>query len=380
MQLKLFVIFISLLFIVQHITAQQLHLENPEMKILSINPYDIVIDEFAELDLVEVENKAYLIFLQKDYYKAAKYYLYLTRHNSENGKHYFRLAQCYAHLGNPLYAANFLVFAVNFGFDDFKQIDEDEGFKKISNDKLFSKTLSQVKSVKKMVGEKVYIEAKKIMESRVFLPESFDQAKGYKLVVCLHGRGGNNKFVTQQMQNLENKEFIFVVPEAPYVYNPDGSSMKKEYSWGIEVMDVELWKRSDPYVTDYILDVHNHFKEKYNITESYLIGFSQGAGMAYCTGIKNSSKFDGIICFGGALINTEKYPWLLSEEQIKENNNLDVYIVHGKNDLAVDYKYAQKAKKKLKKYGYNVELHTFEGGHNVPLNEFKRALQWATNR
>ena len=67
---------------------------------------------------------------------------------------------------------------------------------------------------------------------------------------------------------------------------------------------------------------------------------------------------------------------VLTEEDINSAKNLRVLIAHSPNDLAVKYENGKKAKKKLKKAGYNVLFQSYEGGHSVPPKLMKIIAKW----
>jgi phospholipase/carboxylesterase len=111
--------------------------------------------------------------------------------------------------------------------------------------------------------------------------------------------------------------------------------------------------------------------ERYNIDEVYLLGYSQGAFFAYNSGIKNHHLFKGLICFSGWL-DTD---WI-KEKSIKAAKDLRVFIAHGTKDRSVKYEEGIKAKDVLTSYGYDVTFRDFEGGHTVPEEVFKQAVEW----
>ena len=226
-----------------------------------------------------------------------------------------------------------------------------------------------------MYGQTAYIEAKSLLKSRFFMPENFDTTKSYHLLLGLHGYGGTAETFSSIHSIIESDNYIVVFPEAPYLKSGGGSRIL-EYSWDFEVRSEELWKKSDPAVIDYIMNVVDYFNESFKIDKTYILGFSQGASYAYATGIKNSEKINGIIACGGRLPDVKKYPWFISEDDLMNGVNLNICIVHGKNDIAVDNKESIQAKKILTKLNYNANMISFDGGHVVDKKSLNEALKW----
>ncbi len=350
--------------------------QNTDTSILKVN-----FDYLNSINIESLEFQANLLFLQKDFEKATKLYLDIIEHNIDDAKSFYQLACCFAMLDKPDYAANFLILAINKGYNDYSKIKKEECFNLIMSNNEFKQALKKVLNYGKNYGETVYVNANVFIKCRVILPDNFDPNKEYSLLTGLHGFGGLAENFCQIQEDINSDNFIFVVPEAPY-FSSDSYNKKQQYSWGLRVNRKELWEKSDPEVMKYIMNVVNQMNEKYNIDKNYLLGFSQGASYAYAIGIKNSNKIDAIFTFGGRLPDTERYPWFLSDEDLVKGKNLKVFIAHGKGDEAISYKKSIEAKKKLSKLDYEVELFLFEGGHLVHEEAINKALDWidATNK
>jgi len=352
--------------------------ESPESKyneILTIDPYAFDINELAEYDQADIKNQAFMYALEKDYKTAIRFYLYLARHNVDDASIYYELAKCYAFLGKEQYAANFLIMAINYGFNNFTQIGKENAFQQLLQSPSFSETYKAVLDAGKNLGNNIYVKAEKLLKCRVLLPENYDPDKSYPLLIGLHGFGGSTEDFSSVWNHLDSHSFIFVIPEAPYLKSPDDFNMGTGYSWSIDVNDIDLYKRSDHLSSEFILNVKKYVSENYKIDKSYILGFSQGGAYAYVTGFKNPNEFDGIICFGARIPDTQKYPWFLTEEDIEKAYTLKVFIAHGKKERQ-SYKSALEYKRMLKKYGYNVECYIFDDGHKIDREAFIKAIEW----
>lgn len=342
-------------------------------EVFNINPYTFDLTELAQIDLEDLKQQAYFLMLQKDYENAARFYLYIVNRSMNDASACYDLARCYAYLGQAGYAANFLILAINNGFNNFTFIREDEAFNQLQKNPEFFNRYQAVLNAGKSLGENIYVKGEKLIKCRVLLPENYQPEVSYPLVIGMHGFGGTTEEFTKLWAYFEKHSFIFVMPEGPYNAYSDVSVRPIAYSWDIRVEDIDLYKRADNLSSQFIINVKKYVSEKFNVEKSYIMGFSQGGGYAYVTGIKNPEEFEGIICFGASLPDTKKYPWFLSEEDIVKGNKLKVFIANGTED---HIKNANEAKKILKKNGYEVKFQEFEGGHFVEPNAFKAALEW----
>jgi len=373
---KFAVLFLIIVSGFQSLQAQEtISIKEKYPKVFNINPYTFDLTELSQIDLEDMKQQAYFLMLQKDYENAARFYLYIVSRSMNDASACYDLARCYAYLGQAGYASNFLILAINNGFNNFTSIREDEAFNQLQQNSEFFNQYQAVLNAGKSLGENIYVKGEKLIKCRVLLPENYDPEITYPLVIGMHGFGGTTENFTQVWSDLERHSFIFVVPEGPYEAYPDTYTRSEQFSWDIGVRSLELYKRSDNLSPQFIVNVKKYINEKYKIGKSYIIGFSQGGGYAYVTGIKNPDVFEGIICFGASLPDTKKYPWFLSEEDIVKGNKLKVFIAHGKDDPH-SIKNASEAKRILKKNDYEVKFQEFEGGHYINSSTFKTALEW----
>jgi len=337
--------------------------------------HNVDFNRLQSINLSQLELQAHLWFLKPDYEKAAKYYLEIINHNIDDSDALYKLACCYAMLNKPDYAGNFLVLAINAGYNDFDQIKQEKSFELIKSDKQFEIVMNDVLNYGKIFGETFYVDANVLVKSRIIFPKDFNINNSYNLLIGLHGYGSTAEKFTSIASYLESNNYIVVIPEAPYLKNEQGYR-KFQYSWDFGVREKELWKISDPSVMDYIIRVVDYCGKQYKIEKRYLLGFSQGAAYAYAVGIKNPDKIDAVIACGGRIPDVEKYPWFISKEDLIKGNKLKVCIMHGKQDNAISYKKSIQAKKTLSKLNYNVNLVLFEGGHAINKNALNESLKW----
>lgn len=345
----------------------------PEVQ--AIDPFAEDVGDFLDVDVMkEYGMKAYEAYNAQDYELAAQYYLAYLRYDIGAAGAIYNLACCYGLLGKESLAAEYLLRSFEAGFDDIEHIKQDPDFDKVRESEAVRAVMDSITAIaeheKKKQGSINFVAGSVILPSYIKVPEDFNPEQSYDLLVGLHGWGANPESFVQLWERFgENPDFIYVAPQAPYAFQ---AGKEIGYSW-------QQWIEEDSAMIaearlrceEYVLNVINDLKNRYNIDKVYLTGFSQGGGYTYMIGIKNHEVFAGIMPLGGWLDEE----WI-GEEALKAAKDLSVFIGHGKKDIRVDFEVAKKAKKTLKKLGYDVTLFTFDGGHAVPEEEAQALVEW----
>jgi predicted esterase len=343
-------------------------------EIAAIDPLAPGALEGLEFDAAALEKQATLLYQGGSYMDAARAYLALLKRDPGNAAALYNLACCYGLLGKDERAGACLKLAAQAGWSDIDWAKNDPDFALVRGMPAFDQALSGLSASRAEkqagLGELLHFTATSYLPCRVLLPQDYDPARTYSLIVGLHGYGDNHEHFTALRKKLGDIPVIFAVPEAPYPF-PQGN--ETGYSWmegGKDGSD-EPWKEVVRLTEKYVLDVVAGLKQRYNIGEIYLLGFSQGCGLAYMVGLDNPDVFAGLICFGGWL-DTD---WL-SDEQLARAKALRVFIGHGTEDRMVEFKAGEAARDKLQALGYDVTFFQFAGGHRVPEEATQAAAKW----
>ncbi|HUS87477.1 MAG TPA: hypothetical protein VMW76_09570 [Bacteroidales bacterium] len=342
----------------------------------SIDPLNIQINDFNSEDFQPLKMVADVAYSQKNYLEAARIYLYIVNKNSDDCESYYKIACCYGNMDMATQAINFLIMAINAGYNNFEKIKTEKAFELLEKDPAVRAQLSEVEQYGFNFGRSAYFKVTKFEKCRLFFPDEYDPDKEYPLVIGLHGNGGNALEFSRLWSEIKDLNVIYAVPESPYNYSTNGGALTQQYTWGIPERDEKLWEIADTLITGYISDIASGMKSDYKISSTIILGFSQGAAYAYATGIRYNDNFDGLICFGGRIPSVEDYPWLLSSRELEENNDLKVFIAHGTSDMAINISEARNSFRTLKKYGYNTKFRSFESGHYVPGDILVEAIKW----
>ncbi len=228
----------------------------------------------------------------------------------------------------------------------------------------------------------IYFQSTSLFRCNIKLPDNYHQDKKYPLIIGLHGGNGSpDQFITI-WDEIKHTEFIFAVPQAPY------SFLMKEnigYEWSLwPTADTKTIEQAAVLSEEYIADLIKALKEQYHVSTIYLLGHSQGSIFAYRAGIKNYNLVDGIICLSGPGIlekiwspfsDSLKADWL-PEKYLQDANHLRVFIANGEKDKFTPVELGIKSRDILKRYGFEVTFHTFDGGHIVEKKILMLANNW----
>ncbi|MCP4580607.1 MAG: hypothetical protein GY839_03260 [candidate division Zixibacteria bacterium] len=313
-----------------------------------------------------------------NYEEAAKLYRQMLERNIDDNVSFYNLACCYGLLNKPSLAGTFLKQAIETGFDDFELLTRDSDFDTVKKSAVFSSLYDSLIAGHELdmaaLGNEIFFDACAIFRCRSHLPEKFDKTKTYPLVLGLHGYGGSADYMIKMWQHFDQPEFIYVAPYGPYHFMIGNS---QAYSWNLWLTEGEEFPGEDFYITEnFIIKLLNDLKSVYNIGDIYLMGHSQGASTSYITGIKHHELFKGIIAISGPL----NMYWL-DKTTLDAGNNLDVLIVHGKNDQEIFYAEGVAAKNLLTQHGYNPGFIAHNGGHRLPSESILKQIgEWSENK
>jgi predicted esterase len=339
----------------------------------SIGPLDTDLGMFVDTDLAAWQKTAQEAYSAGDYEKAIRYSLAMLHYDISDSAALYQVACCYGLLGNAELAAKYLERAVDAGFSDLGWAAGDPDFDKVRGQSAFDTVFATLQTTandkEAKLGTPQYIEAPAFLRCRVLLPDGYDAGQAYPLIVGLHGYGANPENFAKLWERFGKHNFIFAIPQAPYA-QPEGKDVG--YSWTPPLPDYDplsavAREASEQYVCSVVADLH----AKYHVTDTYLLGFSQGCAFTYTTGIKHHELFKGLLCFSGWLDDK----WL-TPEMIAAGKDLRVFISQGTQDRIIEPKAAELASALLKQNGYDVTVFTFDGEHRVPPEGTAAAEAW----
>jgi len=340
--------------------------------------YNADLGNFVDIDVNEYGAKAQAAYEAKNYEEAARLYLYIIRLERADAGSLYNLSCCYALLGRADLASKYLLRAVKAGFTDFEHIAKDPDFDQVRSDPAFTETTKSLAAMdaksKEGAGNFFRFKAPALMNCGIHLPETYDPAKSYPMIVGLHGYGDLSDNFVKLWRAFPETDVIFVAPEAPYALRQGGKHVG--FSWGPEgVNDEKAWIAGSRLSEEYIADLVGVLRREYHPSKVYLMGFSQGCSMTYTIGIKYYSLFAGLFCFGGWLAKDE-----IGMDAIKAAKGLPVFVCHASDDPVVAFDAAVQARQTLTDCGYSITSIDFKGGHRIDRDALKQITDWINGK
>jgi phospholipase/carboxylesterase len=339
----------------------------------AVNELDPRAGDYLDFPLDSARSAANAAYQEARYNQAARLYLTALQYNITNASDIYNLACCYGLLKQDTLAALYLRRAFRAGFDDIGHVKRDPDFDSIRTRPAFSAVVdslaAEADSASARAGKQVDIEATCIVPGYIQLPADYDSTRAYPLVIGLHGYGADPKSFARLYERAGSPGLIFVCLQAPY---PFAAGRDLGYSWTTWSKDDTLvGRRSAVLSGDFVAGAARRLSAQYRTNGTWLLGFSQGCGMAYRTGIAYHDLFKGILCFGGGLDTTS-----FTADEYAAARSLQVFAAHGKEDRVVKFEYGTTARGFLKRQGFNVTFVEFKGGHAVPEEPLKKAVRW----
>ena len=208
------------------------------------------------------------------------------------------------------------------------------------------------------------------------------------LIVFLHGYNDCVSYhqgaYELMRQNLPNS--LLVAPEAPEIC--DKNSQKRQW-FGMIKYDPEnrrnfpstsvpqifkIYRQAEPEIdlrAHQINQFIDSLQKKYKISDSetFLIGFSQGAMLALYSALCRNHPLGGAFILSGLAAGRN-----LLHNKIKSNP--PIFLFHGKNDLKVQYKTLKSTAHWLKKHQITPHIFTYKNlAHTVTAEEIKTITQ-----
>jgi predicted esterase len=369
--MRWFIITLSALLFAAILHAAPVCAQVDENAVSAVDPMQASAGDFLDADLTALETAARNAYDAKEYKKAAQYYLVLLRQDIHNANALYNLSCCYGLMGDAALAVKYLERAEKAGFD-YTQARWDPDFESVRNSKEFLELMAKLDTVNQLkaqaAGKLELVLGSFYGKCYVHLPDDYDPAKKYTLLLGVHGFGDNAEHFAGLWERFLKHDFIYASLEAPY---PFAEGTEIGYSWQTGLPNEPPTKDITLATADYIAAATAQMKGEYNVDETYLLGFSQGCMMTYVTGILKHDLYDGIICFGGWL-DTD----ILTPDDIAAAKALRVFIAHGDVDTMVEFASAEKARDTLTAAGYTVSFNKFAGVHRVPAEQLQAAEHW----
>ncbi len=333
----------------------------------TLDPMDIHAGDFLDQNPREALNSANLAYQDGDFLTAAAEYLNALAINPSSSNSMFNLACCYGLMGEDELSTIYLRRAYIAGFTDLEHINWDPDFDTVREMPIFSSFLDSLNSAASetntKLGELHWFDTVGSFFYRVNFPEGFNPPTPVPVVIGLHGLGSSPENFMGVWERIDQPNFIFVVPQAPY---PIGDN---SFSWYRGEHGSEEWGHSLLLSSEYVVALVEQIKLEYPVSDIYLFGFSQGGCLSLYTGILHNDLFKAVIPASGWLAED-----FVSMDQIYNPSEMKIDLIHSPEDRGVPFESAQRAVSVLSAAGWDVELHQISGGHMVDMEELNSVL------
>ncbi|TWT15127.1 phospholipase [Reyranella sp. CPCC 100927] len=188
----------------------------------------------------------------------------------------------------------------------------------------------------------------------LYVPEWYDAARAWPLVVALHGGSGNGgAFLWSWVREARTRGFIVVAPTAA------GST------WSLMEPEVD-----GPNIDRMIADVAGQWR--IDAERQLLTGMSDGGTFTYVLGLRGDCHFTHL-----APIAASFHPLLMTFADSDRVRGLPVHIVHGTHDWMFPPEMAQGAHLTLQEAGADVIYREIPDlSHTYPRDENAAILDW----
>jgi phospholipase/carboxylesterase len=181
----------------------------------------------------------------------------------------------------------------------------------------------------------------------VFVPSSYDPSRPAPLMLCLHGAGGEARHRIDSIRPEAERDGVILVA-------PDSVGSTWDFLGGGYGPDVARIDRALAAVF-HCLAV--------DPTRVAIEGFSDGASYALSLGLANGDLFQYIFAFSPGFMQPKT--------QVGAPH---IYISHGMDDEVLPIRCSRAIVSTLRTAGYPLTYHEFDGGHHVPQEELRAAM------
>lgn len=192
-----------------------------------------------------------------------------------------------------------------------------------------------------------------------------------KAIILLHGVGSNEQDLFSLANQLPD-DFLVISPRGQFTIGTGRYAWYQvDFSTGKPVFNQQQELSSREVIKKFVAQV----KQKYEVDEIYLGGFSQGAIMSYSIGLTSPKKVKGIISLSGRLLE-EVRPLVTKSNDLQQ---LKVFIAHGIQDNTLPIQYAREAKTYLENLQVQLSYHEYGMEHQINGAVLNDLNKWLAN-
>jgi pimeloyl-ACP methyl ester carboxylesterase len=187
----------------------------------------------------------------------------------------------------------------------------------------------------------------------LYVPPSYQPARRYPLVICLHGAGFNGDSYLERWSPRLGERYLLACPS---------------------IADGAWWTRDGELLVMAVLD---EVTRRYHVDRDrvFLTGMSNGGLGTYLIGLNHTDQFAALIPMAGAFPRA-LYPLFDNAKRTP------FYLIHGAHDQVIPVSFSRNIAAYLKQEGIPVvyreheQIHPMAGGHFFPKDELPALMDW----
>jgi phospholipase/carboxylesterase len=188
-------------------------------------------------------------------------------------------------------------------------------------------------------------------DSYYYVPPQYRPAHPAPLVLLLHGAGGHSHHGLDILQHLADDNGLILVAPASTGQSWD-VIVERAYGTDVALIDQALTQIFNRYAVD--------------VSRTAIGGVSDGASYALSLGVPNGDLFTHVVAFSPGFFVPSS-----------PRGRPKIFISHGTRDNVLPIApCSRKIVPQLEQGGYDVTYHEFNGGHTIPPETARQAVEW----
>lgn len=196
-------------------------------------------------------------------------------------------------------------------------------------------------------------------------PKQIDLNKTYPALFVMHGIGSNEQDMLSLVDGLEEQFYIFSI--RGNLEHPPGFAYFTIQGYGRPHR--EAFDRSISKLTNFITYASDQYP--LDLSNLYLLGFSQGAILSMTLGLTLGDRIKGVIALSGYIPQFVK-----DEYNVKSVSQTSLFISHGEMDQVLPYEWGEVNNEYFQELGANVTFKAYRESHTVSLQNYYDFNKW----
>ncbi len=207
------------------------------------------------------------------------------------------------------------------------------------------------------------------------LPDDYDPAINYPLVIMLHGFGAHMGDLAGLAPAIEDKGYVYACPNAPLAFDFGGGHTGYGWMPRQNVASPEEVAAARGSSEALLNDCFDEIFEGFNTVPGkvVLLGFSQGGAMTYLCGLGRPDLFAGLVPLSAAVFDPE-----ILRPKLPEARTQPIFVAHGTGDMQIGVETARATRAFLEAEGYQPDYREYNMGHEIPFEVLRDLIPWIT--